>query len=339
MTLSLQKNKSLKALNTFGFDQRAALYATAKSEQDIEQAVDYARSKNLPLLVLGEGSNVVLANDVSGLVLRLTDERIHIDWHNDDVVEVSASAGVSWHALVQYTLGNNIQGLENLSLIPGSVGAAPVQNVGAYGVEVQDRICKVRAFHIPTRQWLTLRPEQCQFSYRHSLFKQHADEYIISEVVFSLGRQHALQTDYASLAQHLASRNITRPTAQQISESVIAIRQSKLPDPNVIGNAGSFFHNPIVDAVHHEALLEQYPELSSYPQTDGSFKLAAGWLIDKLGFKGTVCGGVGVHADQALVLVNVGSGTGADILRLAEKIKTAVRKAYAVELNIEPRVI
>jgi len=332
-------NKSLKSLNTFGFDQCAQLYTTAGCEQEIESAVIYAQDNNLALFVLGEGSNIVLANDIAGLVLHLTNDHITIKHTSNDVVEVTAGAGANWHTLVQRTLAADIRGLENLSLIPGSVGAAPVQNIGAYGVEVKMRMSHVKALHIPTMKWLVLEVEDCQFSYRNSIFKQHPDDYIISEVVFTLGNQHALNFAYASLAQHLISRDITAPTAQQISESIIAIRQSKLPDPRLIGNAGSFFHNPVVDANKFQTLLDHYPRIASYSQTNGTVKLAAGWLIDNLGFKGMQRGGVGVHTDQALVLVNNGNGNGAEVLGLAAEIQLAVHEAYGVDLHIEPRVI
>ena len=339
MSFNVQENHSLKHLNTFGFDQRAEYFVSAGTEAEIEQAVQFAKDKDLPVFVLGEGSNVVLASDIAGLVLQLTDQHISIHVQNANTAQVSVGAGVNWHALVQHTLANDIRGLENLSLIPGSAGAAPVQNIGAYGVEVKDRISQLRAFHIPTMQWQTWQASQCEFSYRNSIFKQRADEYIISQVEFTLGKQHALQMNYATLAQHLHTRHLAFPNAQEISESVIAIRQARLPDPARIGNAGSFFHNPIVDADQHQELLARYPKLPCYPQKDGSVKLAAGWLIDNLGFKGLVKNGVGVHREQALVLINTGTGNGADILELAFDIQAAVLEAYGVRLRIEPRVV
>ena len=339
MSLNIRENHSLKHLNTFGFDQRAEYFVNAGTEAEIEQAVQFAKDKDLSLFVLGEGSNVVLASDIAGLVLQLTDQHIGIDVQDTNTVLVSAGAGVNWHALVQHTLAHDIRGLENLSLIPGSVGAAPVQNIGAYGVELKDRISHLKALHIPTMQWQTWQASQCEFSYRDSIFKQRADEYIISQVVFTLGKQHTLQMNYATLAQHLHTRHLAFPNAQEISESVIAIRQARLPDPARIGNAGSFFHNPVVTADQHQALLARYPQLPCYPQKDGSVKLAAGWLIDNLGFKGVVKNGVGVHREQALVLINTGTGNGAGVLELAFDIQAAVQEAYGIRLRIEPRVI
>ena len=339
MSFNVQENHSLKHLNTFGFDQRAEYFASAGTEAEIEQAVQFAKDKDLSLFVLGEGSNVVLASDIAGLVLQLSDQQISINAQNANTVLVSVGAGVNWHALVQHTLANDIRGLENLSLIPGSVGAAPVQNIGAYGVEVKDRISQLRAFHIPTMRWRTWQASQCQFSYRDSIFKQRTDEYIINQVEFTLGKQHTLQMNYATLAQHLHTRHLAFPNAQEISESVIAIRQARLPDPARIGNAGSFFHNPIVAADQHQELLARYPQLPCYPQENGSVKLAAGWLIDNLGFKGLMKDGVGVHREQALVLINTGTGNGAGILDLAGEIQAAVLDAYGVCLRIEPRVV
>ena len=339
MSFNVLENHSLKQLNTFGFDQQAEYFVNAGTEAEIEQAVQFAKDKDLALFVLGEGSNVVLASDIAGLVLQLTDQHIKLNAKNANTVLVSVGAGVNWHALVQHTLRNDIRGLENLSLIPGSVGAAPVQNIGAYGVEVKDRISQVRAFHIPTMQWQTWQASQCQFSYRDSIFKQRADQYIISQVEFTLGKQHQLQMSYTTLAQHLHKRHLAFPNAQEISESVIAIRQARLPDPALIGNAGSFFHNPIVATDQHQKLLARYPQMPCYPQKDGRVKLAAGWLIDNLGFKGLVKNGVGVHREQALVLINTGTGNGAGILELAGNIQTAVLEAYGVQLHIEPRVV
>ncbi len=339
MTISFEKNKTLKALNTFGFDHCAKLYAKVGTESEIEEAVNYARQHELDLFVLGGGSNLVIVNDIQGLVIQLCDKAVHIEKLDKRTVLVSAKAGVNWHSLVRNTLSQGIAGLENLSLIPGSVGAAPVQNIGAYGVEVAERISQVRAFHIPSMRWITLHCDDCQFSYRHSLFKDCPRDYIISNVQFELGDKHELRTSYASLHQHLQTRNLQDPSPLEISESVIAIRQSRLPDPAKIGNAGSFFHNPRVSAEHYAALLAQYPDLPGYPQADGSYKLAAAWLIDNLGFKGIQRDGVAVHHAQALVLINTGTGTGTKILKLASEIKVAVRNAYAVELQIEPEIL
>lgn len=340
MALVFTNNQSLKPLNSFGFDQSAELFAQLSNEDEIEEAVRYAAEQKHPLTVLGGGSNLVIVSDISGLVIQPTDSSIDIQKLSDTCTHVIAGAGVNWHSLVQTTLAHDIPGLENLSLIPGSVGAAPVQNIGAYGVEVQDRIHSVRALHIPSMQWQTLSPAECRFSYRHSLFKEQKGEFIISQVTFSLGYQHERQTCYASLQQHLTDRKLPDPRPSEVAESVIAIRQARLPDPNLIGNAGSFFHNPKISPTQYQSLKEQFPKLPSYPQADGSVKVAAGWLIDNLGLKGFAIGGIRVHEDQALVLVNPGgNGTGREVLELAEHIKGQVFDHYGIELNIEPEVI
>ena len=339
MALRLEQHKSLVSHNSFGFAYSAEMFASASGESEIEEAVEYAKKHKLALMVIGEGSNLVIHDDVPGLLLHLSDSHTMLNVISPGKVRVSAAAGLHWQALVAYTLANEAQGLENLSLIPGSVGAAPVQNIGAYGVEVKERIHKVRALHVPTQQWVELTATDCRFSYRHSLFKDHPDEYIISQVQFDLGSQHAPRTTYATLKQHLTERGLQTPTARQISESVIAIRQQRLPNPAITGNAGSFFHNPIVDASYFRQLQARHPTIVSYPQPDGSIKLAAGWLIDQLGYKGLDRGGVGVHKQQALVLINTGSGTGAQVLSLAREIQIAVQNAYGVLLTIEPRIV
>ncbi|MFK8078779.1 MAG: UDP-N-acetylmuramate dehydrogenase [Granulosicoccus sp.] len=339
MSLTFEKLKSLQTLNTFGFDRCAELFAEVRCEQEIEEAVRYAADQKLPLFVLGGGSNLVIVDDIPGLVIQLTDLSISHVKQDSLTHLITASAGVNWHALVTHTLAMDIAGLENLSLIPGSVGASPVQNIGAYGVEVKDRIKRVRAFHLPSRRWVNLSAQDCKFGYRHSMFKDHLDEYIISEVEFILGARHPLQSTYNTLDQHLQARGLLQPTALQISESVIQIRRSRLPDPAAVGNAGSFFHNPVVAAEHRARLLQQYPQLPAYLQADGTYKLAAAWLIDNLGFKGMVKEGVGVHDAQALVLINTGSGTGREIMNLAKEIKDAVLENYGIPLNIEPRVM
>lgn len=339
MALTFEKLKSLKNLNTFRFDQRAELFAHVHSEQEIEEAVRYAANAQLPLFVLGGGSNLVIVDDIPGLVIQLTDQTVTPLTQDSHTTLVTASAGVNWHSLVTDTLAMGVTGLENLSLIPGSVGAAPVQNIGAYGVEVKERIHRVRAFHIPTLQWVSMTAHDCSFSYRHSTFKEHPDDFIISEVQFILGERHPLQTSYKTLHQHLLARDLTQPTALQISESVIAIRQSRLPDPANIGNAGSFFHNPVVTPEHLQRLQTSHPQLPFYTQSDGSYKLAAAWLIDNLGFKGMVRDGVGVHDAQALVLINTGSGSGEQIMALATEIISAVSDAYNITLSIEPKVM
>lgn len=337
---TLEQDKSLKDYNSFGFEQRAEYFAQAHSDNDIEQLTQLARSKHWPLLILGGGSNLVLTRNIRGLVVHMAGQQLEFSaGSSSGSVRVSAQAGVNWHELVLQTLRNNAPGLENLSLIPGSVGAAPVQNIGAYGVEVKDRIHSVHALHLPSQRWMELSASDCEFSYRNSLFKRSAGDYVISKVIFELGQQHKPDASYASLADRLALSGIKYPSPTDVSQAVIAVRQSRLPDPAVTGNAGSFFHNPIVPDEQAAALKRRFPDLVSFDAGFGKTKLSAGWLIDQLGYKGMQQDGVGVYDKQALVLVNLGSGTGEKLLELASSIQEAVASSYGVTLAIEPTVI
>ena len=339
MPLVFEKNKSLKALNSLGFDANAQCFVQAKSDSDIEEVVRYAADNKLPLFVLGGGSNIVLVKDIAGVVMQLVSEQVSELTISRDTTHVTADAGMPWHRFVLSTLESGIAGLENLSLIPGTVGAAPIQNIGAYGVEVKSRLHCVRALHRPTLSWVNLPADECQFSYRNSLFKQRPEDYVIASATFNLGAQHPLQTSYHTLSQYLEHEAIDNPSCKDISNAVISIRRSRLPDPAFIGNAGSFFHNPMVSADKLHQLLKNYPNIPHYPQPDGNVKIAAGWLIETLGFKGLKRGGVGVHDKQALVLVNTGTGTGEELISLAEDIQQAVQDRFGIGLSIEPQVI
>lgn len=336
----IELNKSLKAYNSFGFDQRAERFAVAHNEAELEELVALAKSNEWPVLILGGGSNLVLTRDVPGLVIHMGDTNIAVVSTDDsDNMVVRAGAGVNWHEFVLKTLELGAQGLENLSLIPGSVGAAPVQNIGAYGVEVKDRIRSVRALHMPTATWREFSASECQFAYRDSFFKNCPGEYAISQVNFNLGSECKLTADYATLKQELIAHGVESPTAKQISESVIKIRQCRLPDPAVIGNAGSFFHNPVLPEDQVSTLKAKFPEIVSFPAQDGFQKLSAAWMIDQSGFKGTRKGGVGVYSKQALVLVNLNNGNGQEVIALADDIMNKIRAIYNVQLKIEPTVI
>jgi UDP-N-acetylmuramate dehydrogenase len=336
----IELNKSLKAFNSFGFDQCAERYATATTEQALEELVSIAKAKQWPVFILGGGSNIVLTQDIPGLVIHMTDTSVSV--LSKDALgnqRIRAGAGVGWHDFVLQTLSMGAHGLENLSLIPGNVGAAPVQNIGAYGIEVKDRIYKVRALHLPTQTWKEFTAVECEFSYRHSYFKNFPGEYAISCVEFDLGSQCNIADGYASLKQELSARGLASPTAKQISDAVISIRQSRLPDPANIGNAGSFFHNPIVPDAQVSELEGTFPGVVSYPAHNGFRKLSAAWLIDQAGFKGMRKGGVGVYNRQALVLVNLGGGCGEQIVDLAGDIQRKVMRLYGVELSIEPVIL
>ncbi len=335
----VEHNKSLKQFNTFGFDQRAEHFATASNDAELEQWVELAESKSWPVFILGGGSNIVLTKDIAGLVIHMADTRVEVILEdNSGNKRIRAGAGVGWHDFVLQTLALEANGLENLSLIPGSVGAAPVQNIGAYGVEVKDRIHNVRALHMPTGEWRDFTVSDCEFAYRHSFFKNHPGEYAITQVEFNLGSQCAIEADYSSLKQELNNRGLETPSALEISRAVTSIRQSRLPDPSVVGNAGSFFHNPIVPDAQAIELEKQFPGIVSFPAQAGYRKLSAAWMIDQAGFKGMQRGNVGVYEKQALVLVNLGDGQGSELLALAEEIQASISNVYGVNLSIEPNV-
>lgn len=338
--LSVHKQYSLRQHNTLGFDQLAEHFVVASNDQQIEQAVALAHSNKWPLRVIGEGSNIVLTQDIPGLALHLGDDTIHYDAAGTaQQTLVSVGAGANWDHLVHDTLLHGLNGLENLSLIPGTAGAAPVQNIGAYGVEVKELIESVRAFHIGSQQWHEFSKDDGDYSYRHSMFKKNAGQYIISKVTLSLGQQHALKYAYKDLHSYLEECHQMPPTPQQIRDAVISIRQSKLPDPDLIGNAGSFFHNPIVSTQKSAALKQAHPKLPVYPVDTQLAKISAGWMIDSLGFKGVKQHGVGVYEKQALVLVHFGDASGERIIELANQIIDRVQERFGVQLHIEPLVI
>lgn len=333
----IQFDFPLRALNTFGVDATARAYLQVTSGEMLPKVRGSAALSALPRLVLGGGSNILLTQDFPGLVLHMCSQGIAIAGQDDDATYVRAAAGESWHGFVQWTLAQGLGGLENLSLIPGSVGAAPIQNIGAYGVELKDRFHSLQAFDFDTGDVFTLDRAACRFGYRDSVFK-HAllDRAVVLEVTFALPKRWQPNIGYADVAQELAIRGLTAPSARDISDAVIAIRTRKLPDPAVIGNAGSFFKNPLVTASQRDALLVRFPALVSYAQADGSYKLAAGWLIDQCGWKGRTLGAAGVYEKQALVLVNRGDASGGEIVRLAEAIQTDVLARYGVRLEPEP---
>ncbi|WP_416049628.1 UDP-N-acetylmuramate dehydrogenase [Cupriavidus basilensis] len=329
----------LRRHNTFGFDVRARFAAHVRSEADLLAALADPRAHGLPLVVLGGGSNVVLTQDLDALVLLMeipgyavaSAVAAHL---------VTAGAGENWHALVCRTIADGLPGLENLALIPGTAGAAPIQNIGAYGVELRERFDSLRAFDRHSGEFVHLTLEQCQFAYRDSLFKREGrDRYIITAVTLRLPLPWQPVLGYAELARELAQDPAAQPAADRIRDAVIAIRSRKLPDPAQVGNAGSFFKNPVVGAEQRDALLVRYPNLVSHAQPDGSYKLAAGWLIDQCGFKGVSDGPVGVYDKQALVLVHHGGGTGQALLALAHRIADAVQARFGVRIEPEPVVL
>lgn len=326
----------LQRHNTFGFDVRARFAMHIRSENDLSAALHDPRTRQLPVVVLGGGSNVVLTGDLDAVVL-LMEIPGYAAQATDDAWLVTAGAGENWHQLVCRTIDDGMPGLENLALIPGTAGAAPIQNIGAYGVELRERFHSLQAWDRQTQAFVTLSLEQCAFSYRDSLFKREGrDRYIITAVTLRLPRPWQPVLGYAELAREVAGREADAAT---IRDAVIAVRTRKLPDPREIGNAGSFFKNPVVSAAARDALLQRHPDLVSHAQPDGSFKLAAGWLIDRCGFKGVTDGPVGVYGKQALVLVHHGGGTGRDLLALAARIADTVHQRFGVQIEPEPVVL
>jgi UDP-N-acetylmuramate dehydrogenase len=310
------------------------------SSADLQAVRANPALSTLPRLVLGGGSNLIFSGDFEGLVLHLANQGKSIVGEDDTHVVVRAQAGENWHEFVQWTLAQNLPGLENLSLIPGSVGAAPIQNIGAYGSELKDCFHSLTYFDFSTGEVCVLDREACHFGYRDSIFKHELrDRAVILEVSFALPKPWQPNLSYAELANELSASGVLTPNARDISEAVITIRRRKLPDPSVIGNAGSFFKNPVITKDTHAVLLEKYPQLVSYPQRDGSVKLAAGWMIDQCGWKGKSLGAAGVHEKQALVLINRGGASGADVLKLAQAIQDDVQQRFGVKLEIEPVLV
>ncbi|WP_076592035.1 UDP-N-acetylmuramate dehydrogenase [Herminiimonas arsenitoxidans] len=336
-SLPVQYNFSLRDLNTFGVQASAHAYLPVTSVdtlQDVKRDTDLVA---MPRLVLGGGSNILLTRDFPGLVLHVGIKGIEIVDEDADATYVRAAAGENWHQFVQWTLAHGLGGLENLSLIPGSVGAAPIQNIGAYGIEIKDLFHSLTLFDFETGEQTTLNKAECMFGYRDSVFKHRLrDRAVVLDVTFALPKQWQPNLRYADVTNELAARSITQPTAQDISAAVIAIRTRKLPDPAVIGNAGSFFKNPVVTTAQRDALLQRYPQMVNYAQPDGSVKLAAGWLIDQCGWKGKTAGAAGVYENQALVLVNRGGASGAEIAQLAAAIQADVAQRFDVQLEPEP---
>ena len=333
----LTPNLGLKGRNTLGLEAVADLAYEITSQEQVPAVIRAIREKNLPWRVLGGGSNVVLPTTLPGATLLMNIVGQVVSSSHQDATLISVGGGVGWHEFVAWSLENNFPGLENLALIPGTVGAAPIQNIGAYGVEIADYIDHVEAFDAKTHAFVTLTKDECQFAYRNSHFKQNPQRYIVTKVVFRIPKTWEAKIHYADLANQFA--NIPNPSPEEIFLAVCKIRTHKLPDPKRIGNAGSFFQNPVIPNEQFETLLKKHPNLVSYPDVLGKRKLAAGWLIDQCGFKGQRMGNVGVYENQALVLVNHGGGTAQDILGLAKCIQDKVREKYGVSLEIEPNIL
>jgi len=336
--LQIQENVSLKNFNTFGIDVSAKYFVEIAHEDDLAELFMDPQWLHVKRLVMGGGSNMLLKKNFDGLVIRINIRGIeHRINHNEVFVE--AGAGEVWNDLVNYCVDRDYAGIENLSLIPGSVGASPIQNIGAYGVELQDVFKSCRAFEIATRELRTFTKEDCRFGYRDSIFKGELKEkYIIVSVKLHLSLIPDINLKYGAIEQELANRNITNPTIKDVSRVVSHIRVSKLPDPSTIGNAGSFFKNPVISVEQFAGIQEKFPEVVHYSAADGE-KLAAGWLIEQCGWKGKVVGNTGTWKNQALVLVNHGGATGEEVYSLSSQIIDTVYSKFGVLLEREVNII
>ncbi|MBS7564123.1 UDP-N-acetylmuramate dehydrogenase [Mucilaginibacter sp. Bleaf8] len=337
--LQIQENVSLKPYNTFGIEAKARYFVEINEEQDLVSLFSDAQWHAFERLVIGGGSNMLLVTDFNGLVVRLNIQGIS-DYAEGDTVFVEAGAGEVWNDLVNFCVDNGFAGMENLSLIPGSVGASPIQNIGAYGVELKDVFESCRAFEIATQQFKTFSKEDCQFGYRESVFKSALrGQYIIVSVKFRLSVTPRLNLSYGAIEQELANRGISNPTIKEVSQVVAAIRVSKLPDPSTIGNSGSFFKNPVIPQAQFESIYKSYPAIANYPAGEGYVKLAAGWLIEQCGWKGKTIGHTGTWKNQALVLVNHGGATGQEVYSLSSQIIDSVYTKFGVMLEREVNII
>lgn len=339
--IRIEENISLKGLNTFGIDVKAKYFAAIHVEEDLLELLQHPVYQNHPRLILGGGSNILFTKDFDGLVIKSSILERTVTEENTETLLLRTGSGENWHQLVMHCIKNNWGGIENLSLIPGTVGAAPMQNIGAYGVEIKNVTEVVNGIDLVKGVSQTFTNADCRFSYRESVFKQELKEKIfISSITLRLTKKsHLLHTQYDALQEVLQRRHLTHPTIQDVSDAVIAIRQRKLPDPSVIGNAGSFFKNPTVSPSVAQLIKKEYPSMPSYPVDNQHVKIPAGWLIEQCGWKGKKFGHIGVHEQQALVLVNFGSGKGEEISGLAKKIQESVREKFGVTLITEVNII
>ncbi|THF62818.1 UDP-N-acetylmuramate dehydrogenase [Pseudothauera nasutitermitis] len=334
---AFEHDVALDRLNTFGLPARAARLVRIDSVAGLQALVRTPAWRDEPRrLVLGGGSNVVLTGDFPGLVLKVELRGRRLLGEDGDAWLVEAGGGENWHDFVCWTLAEGCPGLENLALIPGTVGAAPVQNIGAYGLEMAERFAGLDAVDLHSGELRAFDAAACAFGYRDSVFRRQPGRWLIVAVRFRLPRRWRANAGYAELARELAAAGVVDPAPEQVARAVIAVRRRKLPDPAETGNAGSFFKNPVVDAEQAAALAERWPDLPRYPQADGRCKLAAGWLIERCGCKARDFGPVGCHANQALVLVNRGGATGADVRRAAEAVRSEVRRCFGIDLEPEP---
>jgi UDP-N-acetylmuramate dehydrogenase len=337
--MEIKQNYNLSKLNTFGIDANAKFFAELEKEEELRELFSMPEFKQNKKMFMGGGSNVLFTKDFDGMVILNKLKGIEILEQNEETVTIRAMGGVVWHDLVEFATERGYWGIENLSLIPGTVGAAPMQNIGAYGAELKNTLLSVEAYEIETGDKRIFSEEECELGYRDSIFKNKVkDKYFISAVTLKLKKYGQAEIDYRVLKDHLEKNNIDPKTPKDVSEAVAEIRRSKLPDPKIVGNAGSFFKNVFVSPEQLEKLQEIYPDISFFEE-DGVVKIPAGWLIEKCGFKGKREGNVGVHDRQALVLVNHGGASGAEIVELANKIITCVKDKFDLTLTPEVNIV
>jgi len=334
--MSVQQKFSLQAFNTFGIDANCQYFSAFSSIHELDKLI---QNSSKPLTILGGGSNILLTKDIEGTVLKNEIIGIEITHEDDEFVYVNVGGGVIWHDFVEWSIDKQLGGIENLSLIPGSVGAAPMQNIGAYGVELKSVFTKLEAYHIESGKTKQFSHSDCQFGYRYSIFKgELKGQYIICNVSFKLSKQHSFNTSYGAIEDELNQLGLEK-NLESISKAVINIRQRKLPNPKEIGNSGSFFKNPTVSNEQFEKLKTKFPNIVGYPNGQKSTKLAAGWLIEQAGWKGYRKGDAGVHKNQALVLVNYGLAKGQEILTLSKEIQHSIKNTFGIELEAEVNIL
>lgn len=337
--MDIIKNKSLKSYNTFGIDCNSSFFTRINNIKDLEELYQHPLFKSQKKLILGGGSNILFTSNYEGLVIKNEIKGIEIKKETNDVVEVQIGAGVNWHEFVTYAVDNKWGGVENMSLIPGNCGTAPMQNIGAYGVEIKDTFISLNAYEIETGEIVSFDRKKCDFGYRESVFKNNLkDQYIILDITLRLQKKPILNTKYGDINNTLIKNNISKPTIKDVSNAVIEIRTSKLPNPKEIGNAGSFFKNPIIQQNQFKELQTKFPEIVSYPVNENQVKLAAGWLIEKAGWKGKDFGDFGVHKKQSLVLVNYNNASGKEIFDLSQDILEDVYQKFQVKLEREVNI-
>ncbi|WP_326980888.1 UDP-N-acetylmuramate dehydrogenase [Chryseobacterium sp. MYb264] len=337
----MQENFSLKPFNTFGVEAKTKYFTEVHTVDELKIAINFSKSKNLPLLFLGGGSNILLTKDFDGLAVKLHLKGFTEEFIGENTIWLTAKAGENWHEFVLYCLSKNYGGLENLSLIPGNVGTSPMQNIGAYGTEIKDIFVQCHVLDLHTLEVKNFNLEECKFGYRDSIFKQEGKgRYVILDVTFKLTTEnHHIKTEYGAIQSELEKSGIENPTIQDVSKAVIAIRQSKLPDPKEIGNAGSFFKNPTIPLRQFKELQQKFENIQGYPNGD-FVKVPAGWLIEQSGWKGKQIGNVASHQLQALVIVNAtGNATGKEIFDFSTQIIQSVKEKYGIELEREVNII